>query len=306
MEVRKLRSSAALSTSIHALALLLWVLIATYWPRTNSEHVKKWTMIQVDPLPKSFTRPTQKIEERINNRVVETERAKKSDQAVPNAFLGEQTQTVDRETVSKNRHTEMGKSAQAKNKLAQPKRLTKAKTKISTQAIPSLSQLGLPFFRTKPDLSIAQENQHPDFAVPEPREDGSLEAQVPHDYIKGMKEGEKTALNTKEYMFYGYFKRIRDRLDLAWNGILKDKITRMHYSGRHLASEMDHTTRLLVTLNGKGSVVRIQMMEESGTHDLDDAAIRAFNDAGPFPNPPQGLVDSKGIISIRWDFVLKT
>ena len=310
MEVRgnqKLRSSLALSTSIHAIALLFWTLMVVYWPKTETEHAKKWTMIEIDSLPKSFTKPRQKVDEKTNNRIVETERGQKVDKAAPNAFLGERTQTVDRETISNKRLTEAGKAAKVKPKHTAPaKRQAKVETKVKAKPFPALSQLGLPIFRVKPTTSETQENPHPDFSVDEPREEGALEAQVPHDYIKGMKEGEKTALNTKEYMFFGYFKRIRERLDLAWNGILKDKITRMYYSGRQLASEMDHTTRLLVTLNDKGEVIRIQTVEESGTRDLDEAAIRAFNDAGPFPNPPQGLVDSKGVIAIRWDFVLKT
>ena len=42
------------------------------------------------------------------------------------------------------------------------------------------------------------------------------------------------------------------------------------------------------------------------THDLDEAAIRAFNRAGPFPNPPNGLLQETGSVDIRWDFILRT
>jgi protein TonB len=48
------------------------------------------------------------------------------------------------------------------------------------------------------------------------------------------------------------------------------------------------------------------MLSESGTGDLDDAAVGAFNQAGPFPNPPKGMIDLNQEIKIPWDFVLKT
>ena len=35
------------------------------------------------------------------------------------------------------------------------------------------------------------------------------------------------------------------------------------------------------------------------------AAIEAFKEAAPFPNPPAGIVESDGTIKIRWDFVLE-
>ena len=40
--------------------------------------------------------------------------------------------------------------------------------------------------------------------------------------------------------------------------------------------------------------------------DLDSAAVKALNRAGPYPNPPKGLLDANGNAQIRWDFVLKT
>jgi protein TonB len=39
--------------------------------------------------------------------------------------------------------------------------------------------------------------------------------------------------------------------------------------------------------------------------DLDSAAVEAFRQAAPFPNPPKGMVEADGTIKIRWDFVLE-
>ena len=125
-------------------------------------------------------------------------------------------------------------------------------------------------------------------------------------YISGMKEGEVSALNTKEFVFFSYFERVRQQLDQAWQPILKANVQRLIKAGRHLASNADYTTRTLVSLNQKGEILRVQILEESGTFDLDQAAVDALNKAGPYPNPPKGLIDSSGTVQIRWDFILKT
>jgi TonB family protein len=125
-------------------------------------------------------------------------------------------------------------------------------------------------------------------------------------YIRGVKPGEVTALNTKEFVFYSYFERVRQQLDQAWQPIVKQNVGKILKGGRQLASNTDFVTRTLVTMNERGEILRIQLLEQSGTEDLDQAAIDALNKAGPYPNPPKGLIDSSGNVHIRWDFILKT
>ena len=125
-------------------------------------------------------------------------------------------------------------------------------------------------------------------------------------YIQGLKQGETSALNTKEYVFFSYFERVRTQLDQTWQPMVRSQIERIYKTGRHLATQTDFTTRTLITINGKGEIVRVQLLQESGALDLDSAAVGALNKAGPYPNPPKGLLDEKGNAQIRWDFVLKT
>lgn len=255
---------------------------------------KKWTMIEVEPL---ITPP--RDENLKNNRIVQTKRGELTKEAAKDAFLGERTQVVDRQTVSKNHETQSGKQAVAKVKPAAPQMQQPARSEPLNppSEIPALKNLGLKII---PDQALSQRERARD-AAQDLQNDG-----VPQDYIKGMREGDATALNTREYMFFGYFQRIRERLDRAWNANLKDKLYKFFYSGRRLATETDHTTKVMVTLDSGGEVTRVQLLEESGTRDLDDAAIRAFNQAGPFPNPPQGILDQAGKIKIRWEFILRT
>ena len=120
------------------------------------------------------------------------------------------------------------------------------------------------------------------------------------------KDGETSALNTKEFVFFSYFDRVRKQLDQTWQPMVRGQIEKIYKNGRRLASQTDFVTRTLVTINQKGEIVRVQMVQESGTMDLDSAAINALNKAGPYPNPPKGLLDAQGNAQIRWDFILKT
>jgi TonB family protein len=129
---------------------------------------------------------------------------------------------------------------------------------------------------------------------------------VSGEYVKGVREGESTALNTREFVFYGFFERIRGQLDRSWEPILREELIRHYKQGRRLASDQDHVTQVAVVLGRDGNVVQIEVLGESGTRLLDEAAVRAFNRAGPFPNPPSALLDGQGRVRIRWEFILKT
>jgi protein TonB len=65
-------------------------------------------------------------------------------------------------------------------------------------------------------------------------------------------------------------------------------------------------TKVLVLLDSKGNINRVQKLVGSGFNDLDDAAIEAFQKAAPYPNPPKGIVDADGFVRVRWDFILQT
>lgn len=239
-----------------------------------------------------------------NTRIVESNKGKETKEAAPNAYLGEKTRTVDREVVSRTQ-PDLNDSFSAKPKRAQ--KAATAKREVTQKEVVPLSKLGIPLFKAedlvkKKDKGPQQAEDTREFADMT-QGDGKFLRQ---EYIKGLKDADETALNTREYVFFSYFQRIRERLDQAWRPLLRDHIEKIYRKGRQIASDREHTTRTLVVLNLQGEIVRVQVLEESGTQDLDSAAIQAFNKAGPFPNPPKGLVESDGTIRIRWDFVLRT
>jgi TonB family protein len=299
--VFRLRSPFAISLVLHLLVLALLTFAMTRVP--IRPELSRTTWIQLEAVPEQLLRPKKDGPASTRQRVVQTQRGQKVEEAAPNAFLGERTQVVERQTVARDRLTQIGRDearARGEGKSQGAATAQKQRRAAERTPMPSLSQLGVPLFFRPSQTVSGQEQLARDRSVPM---DG---AGAPKDYVKGLREAESTALNTREFVFFGYFQRIRQRLDRAWSDSLRAQLDRFYRSGRQLASESEHTTRTLVTLDSAGEVVRVQLIEESGTRDLDEAAIKAFNTAGPFPNPPKGILDAEGRVQIRWDFVLRT
>jgi len=290
MGVHFLRSSISLSLVLHAFLVFACVLLNFQRPTflTTGPHQM---FVQLEPGRVRFVAPRTAVPqpERIRQQIVQTEKGREVKVATKDAFLGEKSQIVDEQTVSREKMIVMGGPSADKD--------SKPKAKRQEQKT-ALSNFGVPLPTALSELS---EISRDDGADARWNTGGS-----PQDYVKGLSEASRTALNTKEYVFYGYFQRIRERLDRAWVPLLRTKLTKFYRAGRQLASDSDHITKVLVILNPKGEITRVSILSESGVHDLDDAAIGAFNRAGPFPNPPRGIVDKNGEIQIPWEFVLKT
>lgn len=287
MEVLTNRSFSY-SILLHAALFAMWAVLYGTQSNRLETAAKNITYIEVDPV----VLPKPRSEE--NRQIVQTDQGRLTQEAAKDAFLGERTQTVDRQQTAT---AKLDQQAQAR-----ARRATRTVAPApEPQTLPTLNRGALANLGVAlPKPGVRPEDQPAE-------EEGSLAAQVKGEYVKGFKTGEKTLLNTREYVFYGYFQRIRERLDRAWEKSLRDKLAKYFYRGRQLASDMDYTTKVLVTLDHQGQITRVQILSQSGTRDLDDAAVKAFNDAGPFPNPPRGLIEGEtSSIQVRWDFVLRT
>lgn len=126
-----------------------------------------------------------------------------------------------------------------------------------------------------------------------------------NDHLEGVEEGLQTILNTREFVYYSYYQRIRDKIRQYWEPKIREKVRKIFAAGRSLASSSDRVTKVIIVLNREGFLIRVQIVSESGIQDLDEAAVEAFRAAEPFPNPPDGIVDEDGTIRIRWDFILE-
>ncbi len=64
-------------------------------------------------------------------------------------------------------------------------------------------------------------------------------------------------------------------------------------------------TSLIIKMNEAGEIVKIQLKSTSGIKELDQVAIDSFNQAGPFPNPPKGMMKN-GLATIQWGFAVES
>lgn len=227
-----------------------------------------------------------------NKQIVEQMEKSVNDEAPKkDAFLSKNNQSVLEETKAK-------KSGQFNNENGQngePKKVAKSKPKKTNNSkVISAKDSFKPKFNWKPEA----EQQKRNFAKA-----GSPSAT--DDHLKDLQYGADTLLNTREFIYYSYYQRIKKQLRQYWEPSIKHKMERIFKSGRRLASVQTRTTRCLIILNQFGKLVKVQVIEDSGVSDLDDAAVEAFEAAAPFPNPPKGIIEKDGTIKIRWDFVLE-
>lgn len=126
---------------------------------------------------------------------------------------------------------------------------------------------------------------------------------VTGDALLGVpEEGDTTLVNTRSFKYWDFFQRVKERVRSQWRpGPL--------YSARdpdgRLYGRRDRLTILAVALDANGRILRTEVKRESGLPFLDDEAVRAFQQAGPFPNPPAGLVDDQGRIVFTFGFLLE-
>ncbi|MBP5297260.1 MAG: TonB family protein [Bacteriovoracaceae bacterium] len=124
------------------------------------------------------------------------------------------------------------------------------------------------------------------------------------DFIENLPLGDLAQLNTQEFKYFGFYDRIRQKLEQFWGMALKEKAQGLYRQGRHIAAGQ-RITSLQVVLDHQGNIIKVLIKAASGIRELDEAAIESFRKAGPFPNPPQGML-KEGYALIEWGFVVKS
>lgn len=125
-----------------------------------------------------------------------------------------------------------------------------------------------------------------------------------NDFVEDVPLGDMTRLNTVEYKYYGFYHRIKQKLEQYWGNSIQKKALALWKSGRRMPAAENRITSLEITIDTKGNIVKINIKGSSGVKELDEAAIESFNKAGPFPNPPSGMMKN-GMAKIQWGFVVK-
>ena len=139
----------------------------------------------------------------------------------------------------------------------------------------------------------------PQDPVPAQHRNAALAGAPSNDLLKE-DVGDATNLNTKEFLYAGYLNRIRRLVNFYWQQNLDN------LSSSVPLPKPSYTTEVHSILNSQGQLEYIEVVGSSGSEPLDDAVVRAFRLAGPFPNPPEGLIQKDGRVYLpEMDFTVQ-
>lgn len=113
--------------------------------------------------------------------------------------------------------------------------------------------------------------------------------------------GSFTALNTDRYLFYSFYSRVEELIRHRWEFMIKSVLSttpRADFKG----IRNTYITHLEIWLTSDGHFHSARLMKESGIKGFDQAAAQAFAQAKNFPNPPREMIESDGIIRLKYAF----
>lgn len=319
---------------VFALSLILHIgFFVIKWEKESSRQASREDLIEVsvDDIEK-YKEQIAQAKARAKNantekkQIVNNELHGREETPTDSKFLGEKNQVYDRQTTAskvdifnkagmgeRNATTQVNSPRPeiAKANSAKPAGVTKDVLGTGKSKPKKISLSDLAFNAQATDDLQAQEKRA--FKDPNPgRAQGIKNGDVHsrglasnNDYLQNLPLGDFTHLNTTEFKYYGFYHRIRQKLEQFWGDSIREKAKNLYAQGRRVPASDDLVTTLMVSINNKGEITSVKMLGTSGIKELDDAAVESFNKAGPFPNPPTGMIKD-GVATIEWGFVVKS
>jgi TonB family protein len=121
--------------------------------------------------------------------------------------------------------------------------------------------------------------------------------------LTGVKQGDFTALNTDQHLFYSFYNRVNEQIRWRWENAVIQAVE--NYNRRpspNLPKRDRWVTIAEFHLNKQGDLVKILLEKSSGFNDLDQAAKIAFSEGAPIMNPPKEMIQDDGLVKIRYAF----
>jgi TonB family protein len=119
------------------------------------------------------------------------------------------------------------------------------------------------------------------------------------DHLEDVENGDETALSAKRWVYASFFNRLKRQVAQNWDPA---SVWRRADPTGSVHGFKTRVTEVRVSLSPKGDLAKIVVTTPSGVNELDDEAVRAFHAAGPFPNPPDGLISKEGLITFAFSF----
>ncbi len=129
-----------------------------------------------------------------------------------------------------------------------------------------------------------------------------IEGNPAPDHVKGVQEGDATYLNTRRHVYATFYNRVKQAVAQHWN---PNSVYRRRDPYGNIYGVRDRHTTLSVILTKAGKLTKVSVLRSSGLSFLDLEAVRAFRQAQPFPNPPQGMLSKDGRIRFKFGFFLQ-
>lgn len=115
--------------------------------------------------------------------------------------------------------------------------------------------------------------------------------------------GSFTALNTDQYQFYSFFARVEDLVRFRWEAKVKSAIeTFERHKLLNRVGNKNWITQAVFLLNPEGRLQKVLVLKESGVSSFDAAVIDTFKEVLIFPNPPKEMIESDGLIHLKYSF----
>jgi protein TonB len=271
------------------------------------------TLEDMKELRKSLNSTRSQSKSSHKKQIVNNELTGQEIKPIDSQFLGEKDQSYDRQTIASkvdifNKAALGQRTGELNGDKIQD--ITKAKAKT-----PVAKTTGLGKKVSLNDLSLTNENLTEAMNKAESLNTAKLGVKngdstsrglsSNNDFVETVPLGDFTHLNTTEFKYYGFYHRIRQKLEQFWGNSIREKAKTMYMSGRRIPATENLITSITVDINDKGEIVHVKVIGTSGVRELDEAAVESFNKAGPFPNPPQGMLKN-GVATIEWGFVVKS
>jgi TonB family protein len=119
------------------------------------------------------------------------------------------------------------------------------------------------------------------------------------DHLDDVANGDETALNAKRWIHASFFNRLKRQVAQNWD---PGSVWRRRDPSGSVYGYKTRITEVRVSLTAKGQLAKVVVTQPSGVNELDDEAVRAFQQAAPFVNPPKELANDDGLITFAFSF----
>lgn len=115
--------------------------------------------------------------------------------------------------------------------------------------------------------------------------------------------GTFNVLNPDYEQFHSFLSRMAQDIGHPWAEGLHQEVKKHHQHLRENPKD-EWVTRVDVVLDPKGKLKRVLLMKGSGIKGFDRVVFDAFYAKGFFPNPPKGMVNADGEITLKYEFIV--